>query len=265
MDLRDLDLGLLLAGLLGQLTLGGAELANVLVRDVERVEDLGLGDLVRPGLDHQDRVLGAGDDQIEVGAVKQRLFVGVDDEVAVDLADPNRTDRAGERDVGDHQSRGGAVQRQHVVRVDVVNRHRQRDQLGLVSPALGEQRADRSVDQARGQRPLLAGAPLALKERAGDLPRGVHPLLDVDGERQKISVAEVSGGRGREDHRVALADHDGPAGLLCDPSGFERDLAPGDLHGEPGESVRHIQFPSCSALRSAKCFVSLIYSERPGW
>ena len=49
-----------------------AELLDLAVRDVERVEDLGLGDLVGAGLDHQDRVLGAGDDQVEVGAGPRR-------------------------------------------------------------------------------------------------------------------------------------------------------------------------------------------------
>ncbi len=60
--------------------------------DVERVEDLRLGDLVGAGLDHQDALAGAGDDQVEIGVVEQVLLVGVDDEVAVDLADPDRAD-----------------------------------------------------------------------------------------------------------------------------------------------------------------------------
>ena len=164
MDLRDLDLDLRLAGLLGELALRGAQLLDRLVGDVERVEDLRLGDLVGAGLDHQDRLVGAGDDQVEIGVLEQVLLVGVDDEVAVDLADPDRADRRRERDVRDHQRRGGAVHREDVVRVDVVDRHRHRDQLGLVAPALGEQRADRAVDQARGERRLLARATLALEE-----------------------------------------------------------------------------------------------------
>ncbi len=68
-DLRDLDLDLRLAGLLGQLALGGAELLDRVVGDVERVEDLRLGDLVGARLDHQDRLFGAGDDQVEVGVL----------------------------------------------------------------------------------------------------------------------------------------------------------------------------------------------------
>ena len=89
--------------------------------DVERVEDLGLGDLVGAGLDHQDRLVGAGHDQVEVGVVDQVLLVGVDDEVAVDLADPHRADRRRERDVGDHQRRRRAVHREDVVRIHVVD------------------------------------------------------------------------------------------------------------------------------------------------
>ena len=136
--------------------------------------------------------------------------------------------------------------------MDVVDRQRDRDDLRLVAPALGEQRADRTVDHARRQRALLAGAALALEERAGDLPGGVHPLLDVDRQREEVGVAQVARGRRREHHRVALADDDGAPCLLRDPSGLERDLAPGDLHGEPGD-MRHCSccVPSCPPLRSA--------------
>ena len=74
----------------------------------------------------------------------------------------------------------------------VVDAQRDRHELGLEVPALGEERADRPVDHAGGQRALLAGAALALEERAGDLARGVHALLDVDGQREEVDVAEVA-------------------------------------------------------------------------
>ena len=83
---RGLDLELLLAGLLGQLLDRGDELLDLAVGDVERVEDLGLGDAVGAALDHQDRLLGAGDDQVHLEVVPV-LLGGVDDEVAVELAD----------------------------------------------------------------------------------------------------------------------------------------------------------------------------------
>ena len=73
-DLRHLDGELLLARLRRQLALGRAELPDLLVGDVERVEDLRLGDLIGAGLDHQDGVLGAGDNQVQVAVVDQVLL-----------------------------------------------------------------------------------------------------------------------------------------------------------------------------------------------
>src|SRR4051794_7255964 len=218
----DLDLGL--ADLLTELVHGGRELLDLRVRDVERVEDLGLGHLVGAGLDHQDRLGGAGHDQVEVGLGDQ-LLGRVDDEVALDLADAHGADGGPERDVGDGERRGGAVHRKDVVRVDVIHRQGQRDQLGLTPPALREQRAQRAVDHARGQGALLAGTALALEEGAGDLARGVHALLDVDREREEVDpLALVAGGRRTEHHRVAGLHHHGAGGLLGHLAGLERDL-----------------------------------------
>ena len=168
---------------------------------------------------------------------EQVLLARVDDEVAVDLADPHRADGRGERDVGDHQRRRGAVHGEDVVGVDVVDRERDRHQLRVIAPVLGEQRADRAVDHARGQRRLLARAALALEERAGDLPGGVHALLDVHRQREEVDVAHGSGDGGRKDHRVALADDHCAGGLLGHPAGLKRDLAARDLHGDPRNGI----------------------------
>ncbi len=195
-DLRRRDLDLVLAGLLAQLVLGLAEALDLGVRDVERVEDLGLGDLVRAGLDHQDRVGGAGDDQVE-RALEQPLLVGVDEEVALGvLADAHGADGLREGDVRHRQRGAGAVHREDVVGVDAVDRHRDRDQLGLASPALGEQRAQRAVDHAGREGGLLARTTLAAEEAAGDLARGVHALFDIHRQRQEVDVALVACGRG---------------------------------------------------------------------
>ena len=229
-DLRDLDLDLLLAGLLGQLALGGAQLLDLAVGDVERVEDRRLGDLVGAGLDHQDGLLGARDHQVE-RALEHPLLVGVDDEVALlVLADAHGADRHRERDVRHHQRGAGAVHREDVVGVHVVDRHRDRDQLGLAPPALGEERAQRAVDHARGERALLAGASLAPEEAAGDLARGVHALLDVDGQGEEVDVAQVSCGRRAEDHRVPCLHDHGAARLLGELAGLEADLGIADLN-----------------------------------
>jgi hypothetical protein len=201
------------------------------VGDVERVEHLGLGDAVGAALDHQDRVLGAGDDQVHVEVLMPALG-RVDDEVAVELADPHRADEAGDRDGRDRERCGGAVHRQDVVGVDVVHRHRDRDELRLVVPALGEQGPDRTVDHPRGQRCLLTGTRLAAEVGAGDLAHCVVALLDIDGQGKKVHVALVAHRRGAEDHRVAAANDDGATGLAGELAGLERDFLAADLDGD---------------------------------
>jgi hypothetical protein len=91
--------------------------------------------------------------------------------------------------------------------------------------------------QPLGNSGRIAGATLALEERAGDLARGVHPLLDVDRQGQEIHVAQVADRGGVQHHRVALADDDGAGGLLGHLPGLEGDLRPGDLHGDRGHGV----------------------------
>ena len=76
-DLGLLDLDLLLAGLLAQLLHRGDELLDLAVGDVERVEDLGLADALGAGLDHQDRLVGAGDDQVELELLRALLLGGL--------------------------------------------------------------------------------------------------------------------------------------------------------------------------------------------
>ena len=230
--LRDLDLQLGLAGLLLQLDLRGAQLLDRGMRDVQRVEDLGLGHLVGAALDHQHGLVGTSDHEVHVGG-EQLLLGRVDDEVAVDLADADGADGRRVRNVGDHQRGGRAVHRQDVVRVDLVHGEREVDQLRLTPPALGEERTKRAVDHAGDQRRLLAGAALALEERAGDLARGVHALLDIHRQREEVDVTEISCSGRRQHDRVARRDRHGPGGLLGHLSRLEGDLGSADFDGDP--------------------------------
>ena len=76
------------------------------------------------------------------------------------------------------------------------------------------------------------GAALALEEAAGDLPGGVHALLDVDGEREEVrALARLHPPlRRREHHRLAGADDDGAVGLLGELARLEADLLVTDGH-----------------------------------
>ena len=110
----------------------------------------------------------------------------VQDVLAVDVADARGADRAVERNAGQRQRRRRADHRGDVG-IDLgIDRHHRRDDLHFVVEALGKQRADRTVDQARGQRFLLGRTPFALEEAAGDLAGGVGLFLVVDGQREEI-------------------------------------------------------------------------------
>ena len=178
----------------------------------------------------------------------------VDDEVAVELADPDGAHVLADGDLGDRQSGGGAVHGEDVVGVDVVHRHRRGDQLGLAVPALGEQRAQRAVDHARGQRRLLARSRLAAEEASGNLARGVVALLDVDRQGQEVHVAVVAGCGGAEDHRVAGADDDGSARLLGEFAGLEGDLVAADLRRDAGdfEHAHLVCIPSAARMAASR-------------
>ena len=170
----------------------------------------------------------AGDDQVHLELL-ERLLLGVDDEVAVELADPHGADVLRDRDRRDRQRRGGAVHRQDVVGVDVVDRQRLGDQLRLEVPALGEQGPDRTVDHPRGQGRLLTRSRLAAEERAGDLAGRVVLLLDVHRQREEVDITKVAHRRGAEDHRVPGAHDDRSARLPGELAGFEGDLLAADL------------------------------------
>ena len=79
----------------------------------------------------------------------------VQHELAVDDADAGGADRAEERQARERQRRGGRDHADDVgIVLDVVRQHGD-DDLRLVLEAFDEQRTDRTVDQARGQRLLL--------------------------------------------------------------------------------------------------------------
>ena len=133
---------------------------------------------------------------------------------------------------------------------DQVGREHGADDLHLVAEALRPERPDRAVDHARGQDRALGRAALALEEAAGDLPGGVHPLLDVDREREEVrALARLRAAlRGREDHRVAGADDDCAVGLLGELARLERDLRRRRRHAETDASSDAIMLMCSSSV-----------------
>src|SRR5205823_14662902 len=93
-----------------------------------------------------------------------------------------------------------------VVRVLEVGADDRADDLRLVAIAVGEARPKRTVDEPRRQDRLVGRSALAPEERSGDLAGRVHPLLDVDGEREEVDAFPDARGRVGGDEDGGLAD-----------------------------------------------------------
>ena len=175
----------LLGALLGQIDDG---VDDVLVFDRAEI-DGAQHDLFRQllgfGFDHQHAFGGAGEHQIERRIV-ELLGGRVQHIGALDITDARGADRAHEGDAADGERGRGADQR-HDIRIilQIVAEHGA-DDLRLVTIGRVEQRADRTVDQARGQHFLFGRAAFALEEAARDLAGGKGLFLVVDGEREEI-------------------------------------------------------------------------------
>ena len=195
-----------------------------------------LGQDLGAGLDHHDRVARARDDEVELrlGELADRR---VDDELAVDAADADGADRTLERDLADRQRGRRGDRPEDVGIVLLVGREDRDDDLDVVLVALREERPDRPVGQAGGQDGGLRRPRLALDEAARDLARGVHPLLEVDRQREEVEAGAGLGAvGGAEHHRVTVADGDGAAGEPRELAGLDGQRATTELRLE---DVRH--------------------------
>ena len=83
--------------------------------------------------------------------------------------------------------RGGCAEQGQDVAVDFrIQRHDGRDDLDFILEVFREQRTDRTVDQARGERFLFGLTAFALEEAARDTAAGIEFFLVIDGEREEI-------------------------------------------------------------------------------
>ena len=228
----EVELARLLGGALGEPDDRVDHRLEALVAEHHGAEHVVLGQLARLGFDHQHRVGGAGDDQVEL-RFGQLVDLRVEDEGAVDQADAGAADRAHEGHARDGQRGGGRDHGDDVGIVLEVVGEDGGDDLGLVAEALDEERADRAVDQPRDERLVLARPAFALEVAAGDLARGEGLFLVVDGEREEVDAGLrlPRGDHGRQHRRLAIGGEHGAVGLAGEFSGFELELtsSPVDL------------------------------------
>ena len=141
------------------------------VAGLDGLEDDILGEFAGADFDHVDGFVGAGEEQVQVGAVEVRLL-RLDDEVAIDAGDADGGDRAFKRNRGNVQRGRSADHREHVRIVLAVGREDHDLDEHFVEIAPGEQRTDGTVDHAGGEGFLGGGTPFTLDEAARKLAGG---------------------------------------------------------------------------------------------
>ena len=158
------ELARLLGGLFGE---ADDRLDHRLERGVarhHRLEHRLFGKLLGLRFDHQHRVGGAGDDEVERRFL-HLLDRRVDLDLALDVADARRADRTHERHARQGQRGRGGDHRENVgIGLHVMAEHGD-DDLRVAAEIVGEQRADRAVDQAGDQRLLFGRRPSRLRSR----------------------------------------------------------------------------------------------------
>ena len=166
---------------------------------------------------HHHGVLRAGDDEVEL-AFRHLVDCRIEHIFAVDEADAGAADRAHERRAGKRQRGGGGDHRDDIGIVFLIVRQHGDGHLGVAAPAVGEQRADRAVDQARDQRLAFGRTALALEIAAGNPAGGVVFFRVIDGERKEIDAFLRLLGRddGGEHGGLAIGGEHGAVGLARD-------------------------------------------------
>ena len=107
-----------------------------------------------------------------------------------------------------------------------------------------EKRADRAVDQARGQRLLLGRTRLTLEEAAGHLAGRIVFFLVMDGQREEVLPGLLFLGEGHVGHDARLAQRgdDRAVGLTGDLARFQSEGFFPPLHRFLG-NVEHSRIP----------------------
>ena len=218
----DLDVARLLGGLLGQLDDRLDHRLEMAMAEHHGAEHDVFVELLGFRFHHQHGVGGAGDNQVELG-FDHLVERGIEHVFVIGEADAGCANRALERRAGNRQRGGSGDQRQNVGIVFHVMRQHGDDDLGLVAPAVDEQRADRAVDQAGNQRFLFGRAAFALEIAAGNAARGIGLLLVVDGQRQEVDAFAriLRGHHGGEHDGLAIGRQYGAVGLTGDLAGFK--------------------------------------------
>ena len=138
------------------------------------------------------------------------------------------------------------------------------DHLRVVAVSVGEERADRTVDEAGDQRLALGGTALAFEIAARNAAGREGLFLIVYGKREKVLtwLWRLGGNHCREHGRLAPTRHHGAVGLPGDLAGLEHELTPGPIEffavnlEHAGLSLMNLRFVMSKTARSCGSGVS---------
>ncbi len=196
-----------LAGQLLELFLDPDNILVGLVGEFDGLEDDILGDFFGPRLHHDDFIFSADHNKVELAFIILG-HLGIQDQLAVDIADIHGADRAS-NGISDSASTAEEPMTESIsgsfswsAESTVVTIWISLCQL------LGKQRAYGAVRHAAGEDSRLAGAPLPADKAPGYFTGGIKPLFVVDGQGQKIHPFPGFFVKtyGNQDYGIAVAD-----------------------------------------------------------
>ncbi|OLN25622.1 hypothetical protein DVDV_3228 [Desulfovibrio sp. DV] len=232
-----------LAGLFAHLFLEVEQRQHGGVAKFQGVSQQILGNKASAAFDHDHRVAGGGEDQIEHGVGVDLGHGRVQHKLAVDVAHPAAGDGAVEGNLGQVQGRGRAGQGQNVRLDGAVGREHRGDDLHFVAEALGEKRPAGAVDQAAHEHFALGGAAdFAAEIGTRDAPGSVGHFLVVDDQGEKAFFLGQGLGADRDQHnRAAGLDPDRAISLIGQAAGLDDDrrIADGGLEADGIERHCH--------------------------
>ena len=159
---------------------------------------------------HQHRSLSTGNDQIHFGLMQLRDG-RIQHVLTINVSNTCSADRAVERNAR-YAQRSRRTDHRRNIRVDLwIHRQYVNDDLNFIQVTLREQRADRTIDQARRERLFFGRASFALEETTGDTSGSIGFFDIVDSQREEIlpGFGFLASDYGRENNGIVNRHHDG--------------------------------------------------------
>ena len=209
----------------------GDDFLDLGVAEFERFHNFLFGNFERAGFHHHDAVCSASDNNVELAGL---LFGNrrIGDQLAIEQAHANGGDGIAEGQIGTIRGGGSSGNGDDIGIVIAVRGEHHGDNLGLIAPGIGEQRAHRAVNQAGNKNFFFGRAAFTLEESSRDFAGGICIFAIIHGQRKKIPVVRLIGhARAYEQNGVAIASGDRTVRLLGDFTGLKDQGTSPDLDG----------------------------------